>query len=81
MEGASCFSERERAALDWCETLTLLADRGAPQDVYDAVAGCFEPEELVALTLGIVAINGWNRLNVGFERPTGGYVASHATGS
>jgi len=67
---ASCFSERERAALAWCEALTLLATSGAPDDVYDEVAAHFEPSELAALTLAIIAINGWNRLNVGFRVPT-----------
>lgn len=70
---AGCFTERERAALEWCETLTLVAKRRAPDDVYERVAAHFEPPELVALTLAIVAINGWNRFNVAFETPTGGY--------
>ena len=37
----------------------------------------FEPEEIVALTLAIVAINGWNRFAVGFRAPVGGHVPSH----
>lgn len=72
---APVFSARERAALDWTESLTLLAATGAPDDVYAEVARQFTPQEQVALTLAIVAINGWNRLAVGFRQPVGGYVS------
>ncbi|HTJ75485.1 MAG TPA: carboxymuconolactone decarboxylase family protein [Acidimicrobiales bacterium] len=61
---ADCFSPQERAALGWCEALTLIADTGAPDAVYDAVAKHFEPAQIVALTLGIAAINAWNRMNI-----------------
>ena len=41
-----------------------------------AMAREFDPAEQVALTLAIVAINGWNRLAVGFRRPVGSYGSS-----
>ena len=69
------FSARERAALAWTESLTLLADSGAPRDVYEWVAAEFDEAEQVALTLAIVAINGWNRFSVGFRTPAGTYVS------
>ena len=69
------FTPRERAALAWTEALTLLAETGAPDDVYAAIAREFDPAEQVALSLAIVAINGWNRLAVGFRRPAGSYVS------
>jgi AhpD family alkylhydroperoxidase len=69
------FSARERAALAWTEALTLLPEAGAPDDIYDEVARHFTPAEHVALTLAIVAINGWNRLAVGFRQPVGAYVS------
>ena len=72
---APVFSERERAALAWTEALTLLSESGAPDDVYAEVAHQFTPKEQVALTLAIIAINGWNRLAVGFRQPVGGYVS------
>jgi len=72
---APVFSARERAALAWTEALTLLSETGAPDDVHAEVARRFSPEEQVALTLAIVAINGWNRLAVGFRQPVGGYVS------
>jgi alkylhydroperoxidase family enzyme len=62
---APFYTERERAALEWAETLTLLSERGAPDTAYDAVAALFSQEEVAALTFAIVAINSWNRLAVG----------------
>ena len=61
------YSERERAALAWTEALTLLAETRAPDDVYEALKAQFSDEEQVKLTLLIVAINGWNRIQVGFR--------------
>ncbi len=72
---APVFSARERAALAWTEALTLLPQSGAPADVYEQVAHVFDPAEQVALSLAIVAINGWNRLAVGFRQPAGVYVS------
>jgi len=68
---ASFYSPRERAALEWCETLTLVGRSGAPDDVFRRVAEQFSEEEVVALTLAIVAINGWNRFAVGLQREVG----------
>jgi AhpD family alkylhydroperoxidase len=75
---APCYSPRERAALAWCEALTLLPGSGAPDEVYELVAGQFSPEEIIALTLAIVAINGWNRFAVGMRSPVGSYVRRDA---
>jgi AhpD family alkylhydroperoxidase len=61
------YSERERAALAWTEALTLVSETRAPDEVYRAVEAQFTPEEQVALMLLIVAINGWNRIQVGFR--------------
>jgi AhpD family alkylhydroperoxidase len=72
---APVYTSRERAALAWTEALTLLPQTGAPDDVYAQVAREFEPAEQVALTLAIVAINGWNQLAVGFRQPVGEYVS------
>ena len=70
---APCYSERERAALAWCEALTLLPSSDVPDDLYDEVRRHFDEEEVVALTLAVVAINGWNRLAVGLRTPVGSY--------
>jgi AhpD family alkylhydroperoxidase len=66
---ADCFARAERAALAWCEALTLLPDAGASDELFDELCCHFTQEQIVALTLAIVAINGWNRLNVGFRTP------------
>ena len=67
------FTARERAALAWTESLTDLPRTGAPDDVFAEVARHFTEEELVALTMAIVSINGWNRIAVGFRNPVGTY--------
>ncbi|MEW6271940.1 MAG: carboxymuconolactone decarboxylase family protein [Thermodesulfobacteriota bacterium] len=61
------YGERERAALAWTEALTLVAETRAPDDAYAALQARFTEEEQVKLTLLIVAINGWNRIQVGFR--------------
>lgn len=66
---SSLYSERERAALAWTETLTRVETAGAPEDDYRAVAAQFGPREQVALTLAITAINSWNRIAIGFATP------------
>ena len=71
---APVYSPRERAALAWCEALTILASSEVPDEVYEQVAVQFSPEEIVALTLAIVAINGWNRFAIGLRSPVGSYV-------
>ncbi|AHG62122.1 carboxymuconolactone decarboxylase family protein [Advenella mimigardefordensis] len=60
------FDARERAALLWTETLTRVADNGAPNDVYQEVAAQFSEQELSELTFVIATINAWNRFGVGF---------------
>ncbi len=75
---APFYSDRERAALGWCESLTLLANTGAPDDAYATVRELFSDEEIAALTCAIVAINGWNRLAVGLRAAVGDYVSPHA---
>jgi alkylhydroperoxidase family enzyme len=61
------FTDRERAALAWTEAITLISSGHAPDEVYEEVRQRFTEEELVNLTLGIVAINGWNRMLIGFR--------------
>ena len=67
------YTERERAALLWTEELTLISQGHAPDAVYEEVRQHFSEEELVNLTLAIVAINGWNRLAIGFRSQPGIY--------
>ena len=66
---APFFTPRERAALAWTESLTLLASTHAADEDYAAVREHFSDKEIADLTLAIVAINGWNRIAVGFRKP------------
>jgi AhpD family alkylhydroperoxidase len=72
------YSARERAALAWTETLTLIAQTHAPDDVYEAARSEFSERELVSLTVAIVTINGWNRITIGFRSEPGSYQPGHA---
>ena len=72
------YTERERAALAWTEAVTLIAGEHVPDEVYEQVRQHFTEQELVNLTLAIVAINGWNRFAISFRTVPGTYQpASH----
>ena len=64
---APCYTDRERAALAWTEHLTEVANKRAPDAVYEALDMHFSKEEQLNLTMMINVINGWNRLAVGFN--------------
>lgn len=67
------FTDRERAALAWTEAITLIASSHAPDEVFEEARKEFSEEELVNLTVAIVAINGWNRLAIGLRAVPGTY--------
>ena len=75
---APCYSERERAALAWTEAVTRIARQEVSDEVYDEARRHFDEKALVDLTLAIIAINGWNRMNVAFRARVGDYVSPHA---
>ena len=64
---APFYTERERAALEWTEAVTKITEGHVPDAVYESVRAHFTEQELVHLTLAVVAINGWNRLNIAFR--------------
>ncbi len=68
------YTEKERAALAWTEALTLVMENDIPDELYQKVKRHFDDMELIALTMTIVAINGWNRLSVAFKTQAGSYV-------
>jgi AhpD family alkylhydroperoxidase len=68
-EDAPCYSERERAALRWCEEVTLIAETHASGAAYADLVRVFSEEEIVALTYAIISINGFNRLAIAFRQP------------
>lgn len=61
------YTDRERAALAWAESLTRIAETHAPDAVYEEAKNAFSDDELVALSIGIAMINAWNRLAIGFR--------------
>ena len=63
---APCYTDGERAALQWTEALTQLSSGHPPAGALEALQDHFSEEEQVKLTLMINVINGWNRLAVGF---------------
>lgn len=67
------YTERERAALAWTESVTLLATTRIPDEVYAEVQPHFDEKQLGDLTLAIATINAWNRLAVAARSPAGGY--------
>lgn len=67
------FTPRERAALAFTESVTLIGDDGVPDEVYDATRKHFSEEEMVNLTMAIATINVWNRLAITFRSDVGSY--------
>jgi AhpD family alkylhydroperoxidase len=67
------YTERERAALEWTEALTLISENNVSDELYENVRNHFSEKEMVVLTMAIIAINGWNRLAIGFRTVPGSY--------
>jgi AhpD family alkylhydroperoxidase len=68
---STLFSPRERAALAWTEALTALGPHGVGDDVYDKVRTQLSEKELSDLSFSVMAINGWNRINIAFRNIPG----------
>jgi AhpD family alkylhydroperoxidase len=76
---APFYTDRERAALGWAEAVTELPGGEVPDAVYDGARAVFSEEELVDLTMAVIAINTYNRINIAFRVQAGGYrVGEHA---
>jgi AhpD family alkylhydroperoxidase len=73
------FSDRERAALEWTEELTLISLNHVPDEVYERVRKQFSEDELVNLTLAVTQINAWNRFAISFRSVPGTYQPKAAT--
>jgi AhpD family alkylhydroperoxidase len=73
------YSERERAALAWTEAVTNIRDGHVPDAVYEEVRKAFGEQDLADLTLAVVAINGWNRLNIAVRTVPGTYKPAQAS--
>ena len=62
----SFFTVAEKAALAWAETITTIADTGAPEPLFSDLKSHFTDEQVVDLTLIIAQMNAWNRLAISF---------------
>ena len=73
------YSDRERAALAWAESLTKIAGGQVPDEIYSDLQEQFSEAEIIDLTLAITTINSYNRINIAFRPKVGTYQpASHA---
>jgi len=70
------YSERERAALAWTEAVTLVSESHVPDELYEETRKNFNEREIVSLTMSIIAINSWNRINVAFRIQPWNYKSS-----
>jgi AhpD family alkylhydroperoxidase len=71
------YTERERAALAWTESVTRISEDQVPEEIYQKMKEHFTERELVDLTLAVIAINSWNRLAISFRTPPGSYQPDH----
>jgi AhpD family alkylhydroperoxidase len=67
------YTDRERAALEWTEAVTLVRDSGVSDAVYDKVRSHFNERELADLTFAVATINAWNRLAIAGRATPGTY--------
>ena len=80
-EAGPLFSQRERAALAWAETVTRVSETGIPDEAFRAARADFEEKELADLTIAIGLMNVYNRLAIGFRSTPGAVLESLAGGS
>ena len=66
-EASELFDQRERAALAWAETVTLVPDTGIPDAEYDAARKVFNEQDIVDLTIAISLMNAYNRMAISFR--------------
>lgn len=70
---APFYTDRERAALAWAEAATKISSADVPDDVYQQAKAQFSEEELIELTMAVIGINSYNRINVSFRTVAGSY--------
>lgn len=70
---APFYTERERAALEWTETVTRIGRAGVSDELYDQTREHFSEKELIDLTMAVITINAWNRLAISFRAEVGSY--------
>ena len=76
------YTDREQAALEWAEALTLITEGHVRDEVFESVKKHFSEKELIDLTMAIVTINSWNRISIAFRTTPGTYQpGQHASAS
>ncbi|MFF5024851.1 carboxymuconolactone decarboxylase family protein [Streptomyces collinus] len=76
-ESRHFYTEKELAALELTEAVTVLTDGFVPDEVYERAAGHFEEAELAQLIAAIAVINAWNRFGVATRMVPGHYEPGH----
>lgn len=74
------YTERERAALEWAESVTLVSQTHVPDEAFENLRKHFSEKEIVDLTLAVGMINLWNRLAISMRAVPGTYQARQAAG-
>jgi AhpD family alkylhydroperoxidase len=69
------YTDRERAALEWLEAITLVTEGHVPDAVFEGVRAQFSEKEIADLMLAAVTINAWNRISIAMRTVPGGYKA------
>ncbi len=77
-EESPFYTDRERAALEWTEAVTKVAENRVPDEFYERVKKQFTEKELADLTFAIATINAWNRLAISARTVPGTYVVPQA---
>jgi AhpD family alkylhydroperoxidase len=67
------YTERERAALEWVEAVTLVSESHVPDEIYERIKKQFSEKEIVDLTIVAGMINMWNRLAISMRAVPGRY--------
>ena len=80
-EESPYYTDRERAALAWAESVTNIQDGHVPDSVYEDVKKFFNDKELADLTLAVTAINSWNRLSIAARTVPGTYQPAKTQGA
>ncbi len=70
---APFYTVKEQSALAWAEALTIIKSGIVPDEIYNEANKYFSELELIDLTLAVIAINSYNRINIAFGAPVGTY--------
>jgi len=80
-EESPYYTDRERAAFAWAESVTNIQDGHVPDAVFEHVKKFFSEKELADLTLAVTAINSWNRLSIAARTTPGTYQPAKTHGA